>query len=385
MTSNNKLIRLSKSVVGQHEVDALKSVIMEDGYLGMGSRVHQFEEKLKDFFGVPYVVCVNSGTAALHLGLMGAGLSAGDEVLVQSLTYVASFQAITAAGAKPVPCEINPETCTIDLRDAGRKLSERTKAIMPVHYASRVGSLSDIYEFAEKNNLSVVEDAAHAFGTVYENRKIGSFGNIACFSFDGIKNITSGEGGAIVTSDKKTAQYMMDARLLGVVKDTEKRYQGKRSWEFDVTHQGYRYHMSNLFAAIGLVQFERFNKEFKPKRQILAKSYNEALKGTKDMVLFPDEYDKIVPHIFPIRVLNGKRDGLRQYLHDNDIESGIHYLPNHLLTCYGARRGDLPITEQIYGELLSLPLHPDITEKDQEYVIDKVKEFLSADFANSRR
>lgn len=370
------MIRMSKSVVGKAESKAVAKVIIEDGYLGMGSFVQEFEEDLKNYLGVKHVVCVNSGTAALHLALMAAGLKTGDEVLVQSLTYIASFQAITAAGATPLPCEVIPETCTIDLEDAEQRITERTKAIMPVHYAGRVGNLDEVYAFAERYNLRVVEDAAQAFGSVYKGRKIGSSGDIACFSFDGIKNITSGEGGAVITGDDKAARYVMDARLLGVQKDTEIRYQGSRSWKFDVVHQGYRYHMSNLFAAIGIAQLKRFEDEFKPKRQMLARKYYEAIKDMPNIILFPDDYDEIVLHIFPIRILNAKRDGLRQYLLDSSIECGIHYYPNHLLTYYGAREGDLPITEQIYSELLTLPLHPDLTEEDQDYVIEKMRKCL---------
>lgn len=371
-------IRLSKSVLDKEEALALGQVILNDGYLGMGKFVQAFEEKLKSYLQAKHVICVNSGTAALHLAVESC-VPKGHEVLVQSLTFISSFQSITAAGAKPVPCEIVPETCTIDLKDAESKLTEKTRAIMPVHYASRVGNLDEIYDFAIKNNLRVIEDSAHAFGNTYKGKQVGSCGDIICFSFDGIKNITSGEGGAVVTNDDKVAQLVMDARLLGIHKDTEKRYEGQRSWEFDVTHQGYRYHMSNLFAAIGIVQLEKFEREFKPKRQMLAERYHEALKEAEDIILFPNEYHEIVPHIFPIRLVNGKRDGLRQYLIDNDIEAGIHYYPNHLLTFYGARKGELPITERIYSELLTLPLHPDLTLEEQEYVIKKVKAFLTAD------
>ncbi len=373
-------IRLSKSVVGELEKAAV-SFVIDKGYLGMGGFVQEFEEKLKRYLGAKHVVCVNSGTAALHLAVESC-VPEGGEVLVQSLTFISSFQAITAAGARPVPCEIVPETCTIDLKDAEKKITEKTRAIMPVHYASRVGNLEEIYEFAKRYNLRVVEDAAHAFGNRYKGKKIGSFGDILCFSFDGIKNITSGEGGAVVTDDDKVAQYVMDSRLLGVQKDTENRYRGLRSWEFDTVHQGYRYHMSNLFAAIGIVQLERFEKEFKPARQRLAEGYYNAFVGTRDIILFPNDYREIVPHIFPIRVLNGRRDGLRQSLLDNNIECGIHYRPNHLLTYYGAQKGSLPVTERIYSELLTLPLHPDLTLEEQVYVIEKVKTFLSADYAD---
>lgn len=370
-----KNIRLSKSVVGKDEKKVLAKVI-DDSYLGMGSFVRDFEKSLEKYIGGGKVICVNSGTAALHLALMGIGLMPGDEVLVQSLTFVSCFQAISAVGAVPIACEVFPGTCTIDLKDAGKRITKRTKAIMPVHYAGRTGNLEEVYKFARKHGLRVIEDAAHAFGSLYKGKKIGSFGDVVCFSFDGIKNITSGEGGAVVTKDKKLAEFVMDARLLGVHKDTEKRYQGKRSWEFDVFHQGYRYHMSNLFAGIGLSQLKRLEKEFKPSRQKLAKKYHHELSLINDIELFPDDYDKIVPHIFPIKVMNGKRDGLRQYLMDNNIECGVHYYPNHFLRYYGKQKARLPVTEKIYNELLSLPLHPDITIKDQKYIIKRIRDFF---------
>lgn len=372
-----KKIRLSKSIVGDIEKAAICRVI-DGSYLGMGKFVQTFEEELKKYLQAKYVICVNSGTAALHLAVMASGLNYGEEVLVQSLTFVSSFQAITAAGAKPVSCEIVPETCTIDLNDAESKITNKTKAIMPVHYASRVGNLDKVYEFAQKYNLRVIEDAAHAFGNNYKDRRVGSYGDIVCFSFDGIKNITSGEGGAVVTNDGKIAQFVMDARLLGVQKDTEKRYQGLRSWEYDVAHQGYRYHMSNLFAAIGIVQLKRFEKEFKPARQRLAKKYHKALEYVQGILLFPHDYDEIVPHIFPIRILNDKRDGLRVHLLNNDIECGVHYFPNHLLTYYGAGKGALPTTERIYCELLTLPLHPDLKGIDQDKIINCIINWLSS-------
>lgn len=375
MMQNN--IRLSRSIVGSAEAEAVSRVIIEDGYLGMGRGVQLFEEEIAEFLGVPreWVICVNSGTAALHLALQAVTQS-GDEVLVQSLTYVSSFQAIAAGGCVPVACEVVSETMTLDLSDAQERLTSRTKVIMPVHYASNAGNLDSVYDFAQKYNLRVIEDAAHAFGCTYRGRRIGSFGDIVCFSFDGIKNITSGEGGAVVTEDEKVSQYVRDARLLGVQKDTEKRYMGKRSWEFDVTHQGYRYHMSNLFAAVGRVQLQRFEKEFKPRRIELAQRYRSALNGIPRLKLVEGKPGAIVPHIFPIRVFAGRRNALRKFLIDKGIECGIHYKPNHLLSFYGAKKGMLPTTEKLYEELLSLPLHPGLTDEDVEYVIECVKEFL---------
>ena len=184
------MIRLSKSSIGEAEKQAVVRVL-DNEYLGMGTEVKQFEEELTKFFGRP-AVCVVNGTAALHLSLQAAGVSQGDEVLVQSLTYVASFQAISATGARPIACDVDVETLCLDWRDAEKRLTTRTKAVMPVHYAGGVGALDEIYAFAGQHGLRVIEDAAHAFGTEYQGKKVGGFGDIACFSFDGIKNITSG-------------------------------------------------------------------------------------------------------------------------------------------------------------------------------------------------
>jgi len=375
MPPTNK-IRLSKSVVGTREAKALSRIILEDGYLGMGKDVQLFEQELKRYFDTEReVICVNSGTAALHLAVMAA-VKPADEVLVQSLTYLSSFQAISAAGAIPVPCEIIPETITIDLKDAGRKITNKTRAIMPVHYSGGAGDLNSIYDFAKTHNLRVIEDAAHAFGCVHKGKMIGAFGDICCFSFDGIKNITSGEGGAVVTNDDEVIKFVKDARLLGVQKDTEKRFEGQRSWKFEVTHQGYRYHMSNLFAAIGRVQLSRF-PEFKKTRQALAKGYYRKLNNISCLERLNFNYEQIVPHIYPVRILNGKRDALMEYLISKNIECGIHYYPNHLLKFYRNHELKLPVTEELYTQLLSLPLHPDLTQKEQDYVIEQIKNFLT--------
>ena len=359
------MIHISRSVAGEAELEAMGRVMKEDGYLGMGREVRAFEEELKEYLGGQdrTVICLNSGTAALHLAVQ-ALTSPGDEVLVQSLTFIASFQAISAAGAVPVACEVYPDTVTLNLEDAARRITPRTRAVMPVHYASNPGDLEAIYAFAERHGLRVIEDAAHAFGCTHKGRKIGSFGDLACFSFDGLKNITSGEGGAVVTSDPTVIQWIQDARLLGVQRDTEKRYQGARSWEFDVRHQGYRYHLSNLFAAVGRVQLGRFEGEFKPRRIEVAQKYRAAFAGLSGLLLFHGDPGPIVPHIFPVRVTNGKRDGLRQFLRERGIETGIHYKPNHLLSFYGGGREALPVTEKLYEELLTLPLHPGLEDAE---------------------
>jgi dTDP-4-amino-4,6-dideoxygalactose transaminase len=376
MTTN--LIRLSRSVVGAAEAEAVTRVLVEDGYLGMGKEVQAFEKEIAEFLGVPedWVICVNSGTAALHLAVQ-AVTKPGDEVLVQSLTFVATFQAISSAGAVPVACEATPDTITLDLEDARCRLSPRTKVVMPVHYASNPGPHDEIYAFAKRHGLRIVEDAAHAFGCWYQGKKIGGFGDIICFSFDGIKNITSGEGGAVVTGDPEVARRVRDARLLGVEKDTEKRYAGQRSWEFDVHYPGYRYHLSNVLAAIGRVQLRRFPGELAPARVHHARRYRQLLAEVPGLGLLNTNLDEIVPHIQPVRVPNGRRDALRDFLRSGGIETGIHYQPNHRLSYFGGGGVSLPITERLYGELLSLPLHPLLSDQDVTWICDRVISFCS--------
>lgn len=361
------MIRLSKSVVGKLESEAVAHVIEDSGYLGMGAVVNLFEKDLEKYIGGGYrCVCVNSGTAALHLAIQ-AVTKPGDEVLVPSFTFVSTYQAITGAGCVPISCEVDPVSLLLDLDDAEKRITSKTKLILPVYYASNVVMVDAYQNFAKKHHLRIVEDAAHAFGCISNHRKIGSFGDIICFSFDGIKNITSGEGGAIFSADPEVIQKVSDARLLGVCKDSEKRYKGERSWVFDVTDQGYRYHMSNIFAAIGIVQLKRFDNEFAPRRQHIAKSYTALLSGNSNIQLIPMNYDNIIPHIFPILVLNGKREKLMQIFTEKNVQFGIQYRPNHLLSYFKTSYA-LPITEDIYSKILTIPMHPELSDSDIEFI-----------------
>ncbi len=363
------MIRLSKSTLTIAEKEAVLGVLDRE-FLGMGKEVQIFEEMLSEYFGRP-AVCVVNGTAALHLACQAVGLGLGDEVLVQSLTYVASFQAISATGARPIPCDVVPDTLTLDWSDAEKRLTPNTKAVMPVHYAGGVGSLNEIYSFANRHNLRVIEDAAHAFGTTHDGKRVGGFGDIVCFSFDGIKNITSGEGGCVVSDDIKVIKRIRDARLLGVEHDTENRYIGERSWCFDVVAQGWRYHMSNIMAAIGIVQLNRFS-ELADKRKILARRYTEKLSNFKHIRYLPIDYEDVVPHIFPV-IINGIRnmDELRESLLEANIQTGVHYQPNHTLSLYrNTNDASIVTTDKIFPKLLSLPLHPDLSVDDVDIICE---------------
>lgn len=373
--SQKKMIRLSKSCLGKAEKQAVMGVLDRE-FLGMGEEVRKFEEALSSFFGRS-AVCVVNGTAALHLALQCCGIGPGDEVLVPSLTYVASFQAISATGATPVACDIESELLTLDLNYAETKITSRTRAIMPVHYTGEAGNIDNLNELAKRYDLRVIEDAAHALGSEHQGKLIGGFGDIACFSFDGIKNITSGEGGCVVSKDENFLNCIRDARLLGVKKDTEKRFAGKRSWEFDVATQGWRYHMSNIMAAIGLEQLKRL-PEMAAKRQKLARLYDKLLADQHNIITLKHDYSKIVPHIYIIRIKGLKdRKSLQKKLMDYGIQTGFHYQPNHWLSLYHNPNTSLPVTDSIFPELLTLPLHPDVADDDVDYVCAKLIEVLS--------
>ena len=369
------MIRLSKSCVGEEEKIALARVI-DEGYLGMGKEVQLFEQEITEFIGTSLsVVCVSTGTAALHLALESLEIGPGDEVLIPSITYVASFQAVAATGAKPIPCDVTTDRVFIDLKDAEKKLTERTKVIMPVHYGSNSMGMEAVYDFAKKFNLRVVEDAAHSFGCYRNGTRIGTSGDIICFSFDGIKNITSGEGGAVLTGDHILARRIMDLRLLGVARDTEMRFSGKRSWDFDVQYRGYRYHMSNLMAAIGREQLKKFPR-FSDHRQNCVSRYIAELKGISSIELLRFEYSEITPHIFVIKIMNGYRDALRKFLEKQGIETGLHYKPNHRLTLFHID-DCLENAEKLDSELISLPIHPDLSDEDQTLIISSIKQFFN--------
>lgn len=365
------LIKLSKSVIGLEEIEAVTAVLKKE-FLGMGEEVFKFEKELSSYIGSP-TVCVNTGTAALQLALQACDIGTGDEVLVQSLTYLASFQAISATGAKPIACEVYSHDLTIDLKDAKKRLTKNTKAIMPIHYSGNPGDLEAIYSFARKHNLRVIEDAAHAFGSFYKNNLIGSFGDICCFSFDGIKNITSGEGGAIVTKDVAVINRIKDLRLLGVSKDSESRYKNQRTWELSVKEQGWRFHMSNIMASIGIEQLKKF-KVFQEQRKELAKHYQKLLSGVIEVEFLDIDYNFITPHIFVVNVKNGKRDFLKAELENKGVQTGIHYYPNHLLEYYSSYA--LPTTELLYSSLLTLPLHPDLKKSDIDFICSIIKSVL---------
>ena len=327
------MIRVSKSCLSNIEKRYLKKVI-DKQYLGMGPEVMKFEQSLEKFFNRK-VICVNSGTAALHLALQANNVKPGDEVLVPAITYVATYQAISATGAKPVLCDIRDDNLCISEKSILKNITKKTKVIIPVHFAGHPCELKNIYKIAKQNNLKVIEDSAHAFGSYYKKKLLGSFGQISCFSFDGIKNITSGEGGCVVLNDHRTYKKICDARLLGVSGDSKKRYTNQRSWKFNVIDQGWRYHMSDVNAAIGRGQLKRF-KKLAQKRKSLSLAYDNFFsEHQKKIKVFKRDFKSEVPHIYCVLIKGlKKRDSLELIYSKkkSKLESTIYQVINLIIT-----------------------------------------------------
>ncbi|MCM1038214.1 MAG: DegT/DnrJ/EryC1/StrS family aminotransferase [Ruminococcus sp.] len=370
------MIKVARGCLGEEELAAVKEAFAY-GYFGLAYKVNEFENALKEYLGTSAeVVATNTGTSALHLALSALGVGTGDEVIVPSFTFVASVQAVEMCGATPILCEVDQDTFLMDIEDVKRKISPRTKVIMPVHYSGNPCDMDELLKIKENTGIRIVEDAAHAIGSTYKGRKIGAFGDITCFSFDSIKVITCGEGGCIVTSDEKILEQSRMKRLLGIDRKTMHTKNWKeRSWIYDVNTIGYRYHMSNINAAIGCEQLKKIDL-FIIRRRQLCKLYATRLKDVKGIKLMKMDYDVVAPFMFPIRVLEGRRDELKKRLQECDIETGISYIPNHLFSLFRMDKGAMAISDKIFEEILCLPLHFELSDDDVYEVCDGIMGFL---------
>ena len=374
MSISKKMIPVQRPCIGQRELDAVSGVF-NSRWLGMGSVTRAFEKELCEFLGVKHVIAVCTGTAALHLALAVLELKPGDEVVVPSLTFISAVQAILAVRARPVFCDVDENTLNMDIDDVTRKITKRTRVIMPVHFAGVVCDMEKLLTIARDEKIKIVEDAAHAFGSTYKGRMAGSIGDINCFSFDPIKNITCGEGGAIATNNHELASRVLPKRNVGVSQDTWSRLEKKQPWHYEVVTQGYRYHLSNINAAIGIEQLKQFS-EFKARKQAVVKSYDESFEEVDGLKLIRHPIEETFPFFYVIRALNNRRDALMNYLKERGIATLVHYIPNHLHPLCAEFRVPLATTERLYHEILTLPLYFEMSDADVRKVIDGVLSFF---------
>lgn len=375
----------------QEVIDCLKS-----GWLATGPRVKKFEDMLKDYLGAPHAPTFNSGTAGLHSALLAMNLKPDDEVIVPAMTFVASANSVILAGARPVLVDVDLHTYNTSIEHIEKAITKKTKVIMPVHFAGLSVDLDPIYDLAKKHNIFVLEDAAHAIGTEYKGKRIGSFGDAQMFSFHPNKNITTAEGGCVTTRDDDLAKGMSVYRFHGIDRDAFNRFSKEGSQHYDVIAPGLKYNMTDLQAAIGIHQLPELDR-FIELRTKQAHRYLSAFGGGEEgqaqdlplqMPLQPSTYEnKHAWHLFTPLINPEKagmtRDEFMNRLKTFNIGTGFHYDALHSFSLYrnryGYKKGDFPNTEKIAERIVSLPLFPLLTEEEQTAAINAIKKVLNHD------
>ena len=345
--------------------------VLASGHYTHGPETELFEQELAAFLGVPDVVAVASGTAALHIALLAAGIGPGDEVVVPSFTFCATIQAILACGAVPRFADINPATLCVTADGILQAVTPATRAVMPVLYGGRAVDLAGIAAELADRGITVIEDAAHAFGSFSGERRVGSAGALTCFSFDPIKNLTCGEGGALVPRGPAEAERARRIRDLGI---TQSRDQRSAAVSYTVETFGLRAHLPAVNAAIGRAQLACF-PETAGRRQRLWRAYREALDGLDGVTLVDVDVDRTVPFNCVVRIA-ARRDEVFTRLRAQGAGAGVHYPPNHLQPAFTAWHRPLPRTELAGRQVLSLPFHPALSPRDAARVAGLLREAL---------
>lgn len=359
---------------------------LESGWIATGPRTQKFEEMLKEYCHTPHALALTSGTAGLHLALLHLNLQPGDEVITTPMTFVATLNMIELTGGRVVLVDIEKDTYNIDVEKIAKAITPRTKAIVPVHFTGVPVDLDPIYALAKQHNLRVIEDAAHAIGSSYKGKRIGSFGDTQMFSFHPNKIITSGEGGLITTTDDAMAAEIKVLRFHGIDRDAFNRFSKSGSQHYDVKQPGFKYNMLDLQAAIGIHQVQHL-EEFKAKRKVLADRYMEAFKDWSELILpgipsyeFETTYYMFAPLINE-EAAGVTRDDFMQKMKDEDIGTGLHYEATHLYSYYANKYGykpdDFPRAKYVGERIVSLPLFPQMTESEQQRVIDTMAKIFN--------
>jgi len=356
-------VPIAKPIIGDEEIENVVEVL-KSGMIAQGPKVAEFEQKFAEWVGAKYGIAVNSGTAALHTALLACGIGEGDEVITTPFTFIASGNSIVYTGAKPVFADIDLKTYTLDPDSIEDLITENTKAILPVQLYGQSANMDKINELAEKYGLIVIEDAAQAHGATCNGKKVGSMGDMACFSFYPTKNMTTSEGGIITTDDEDLAEKARIFRAHGA------------TVRYHHDEIGYNFRMTDISAAIGLAQLEKID-EFNEKRIANAAYLNEGLKDVDGVVTPYCAYDsKHVYHQYTIMVEKGDRDDWVDIINDCGVGTGIHYpipLYNQPIYKYLGFGGDCPNAELAADNVISLPVHPSLTKEDLDLVIEAVK------------
>jgi dTDP-4-amino-4,6-dideoxygalactose transaminase len=382
--SDDNFIPFHRPSIGREELDAVQQVLTSC-WLTTGPAVQQFEREFAKYIGCKHALAVNSATAALHLALDAIGLRPGDEVLVPTYTFTSTAEVITYFGSRPVLCDSIPGAFNIDPTDVAARVTDKTRAIIPVHIAGEPCDLDAIHRIAEQHSLHVIEDAAHALPASFHGRRIGTTSELTAFSFYATKTITTGEGGMLTTDNDDFAGRVTRMRLHGISGDAWKRYSKEGSWYYEILDAGYKANLCDLLAALGSAQLAKCDN-FARRRRSIAEIYRSSfaeLEELENPSAPPDGVDHAW-HLFILRIrpdsISLDRNQFVDELKRSGIGTSVHFIPLHLhpfyRSAYGYRRGDFPNAEEAYSRCLSLPIFPDMSSAEVDRVVRNVSEIV---------
>ena len=371
--SNIKIPLFSPSITSEDK-KSIDSVLRNQILTG-GPTLEKFEKMFAKFTGVKYAIGVSNATSALFLSLKSIGIKKDDEVIIPDMTFVATANAVIHAGGKPVLIDVNLDDMNISVEAIKKVITKKTKAILPVHFAGKACHMEKIKKIAKENNLFLIEDCAHAIGTFINKKHVGTFGEAGCFSFYPTKNITTIEGGMVITNSKKIAEKIKNYRNHGITKTLSQRYNLGKPWEYDVVEPGYNFRLDEIRSSLGISQLKRI-KKMNARRESIFNYYNKNLSKIKGVEIPIKARGVDSHHLYIIRIKKKyslSRDELFKKLSKEGISTTLHYKPLHLFSAYKKyRKMNLKNSIQLFNEILSLPFFPDITKNQQNKVIKSI-------------
>lgn len=373
--TGRKMIPYGRQTIEEDDIQAVVDVLRSD-YLTTGPKIAEFEKMVADYVGAKYAVAISNGTSALHAACFAAGIQPGDEVITTPLTFAASSNCVLYCGGTPVFADVDPKTYNIDPEDIRRKITDKTKAIIAVHLAGQPCDMDEIHKIAKEHDLIVIEDGAHALGSVYKGKKVGTLSDMTTFSFHPVKPITTGEGGMIVTDNEEFYQKMMLFRSHGITRDENLMTRNDGSWFYQQLDLGYNYRITDIQCALGCSQMRKLDR-FLARRKEIVTRYNEAFADCENIII-PYQLPETESgwHLYIVQVKNCDRRKVFEALREHGIAVNVHYIPVYLHPYYqehGYKDVHCRNAEEVYSHIISLPLYPTLTEEQQQYVIETLK------------
>lgn len=376
------LLPYGRQSIDEEDIKAVVEVLKGD-YVTCGPSIDEFEKKVSKYVGAKYAVAVNSGTAALHAACFAAGVKPGDEVITTPMTFAASSNCVVYMGGRPVFADILPDTYNIDPEEIRKKLTQKTKVIIPVDFTGQPAELDAIINIAQEHELLVIEDAAHALGAEYKGKKIGSISDMTIFSFHPVKHITTGEGGMITTNNEELYEKLKMFRTHGITRDSDKMQENHGPWYYEMQDLGYNYRITDIQTALGSSQMNRLDS-FLARRLEIVEIYNREFSQMEEIITpYQKEDGSSAWHLYLIRLrlekLNADRKMIFEALRAENIGVNVHYVPVYYHPYYkelGYSKGLCPNAETLYEEIITLPLHQSMDDKDAYDVVNAVKKVI---------